>query len=125
SATTRPLRQVAAHQQGVQLFPAGLQVVAFPASDDGKSASLVKPPRRLIVFLDFEEDGADAAPRQMAKMGPQEFARQAATPMALGHRDRKYLGPVGPDPGDRKADDLAPGGQAVNQRVALGQHGLE
>src|SRR5665213_3940698 len=125
SATVRALRQVAAHQQGVQLFRAGLPVIAFATSGDPKSAPLVKPPRRLIVFLDLEEDGAHAASRQMTKMGQQEFAGQAATAMALRHRDRKYLGLVRRDPGDRKADDLAPGGQAVNQRVALGQHGLE
>src|SRR5579863_2178552 len=58
SATARALRQVAAHQQGVQLFPAGLPVIAFAAPDDTKSAALVKPPRRLVVFLDLEEDGA-------------------------------------------------------------------
>src|SRR6202035_2030396 len=60
-ATARALRQVAAHQKRVQLFPARLPVIAFAAPGDAKSGPLVKPPRRLIIFLDLEKHGAHAA----------------------------------------------------------------
>src|SRR5581483_4999289 len=97
----------------------------FAPANHTKSASLVQPPRRLVVFFDLEEHGADAAPRQVTEMGRQEFARQAATAMTFCQRDGQYLGLVRRNPGYRKADDPAPRDQAVNQRVRLGQHGLE
>src|SRR5450432_3690786 len=58
SATDRRLRQVAAHQKGVQLFPAGLPVIALAAPGNAKSGPFVQPSRRLVIFLDFEEYGA-------------------------------------------------------------------
>src|SRR5882672_4752570 len=54
-AIARRLRQVAAHQKRVQLFPARLPVIAFAAPGNGKSGAVVEPPRRLIIFLDLEE----------------------------------------------------------------------
>src|SRR4051794_35067617 len=59
SATVRGLRQVAPHQDCVQLVAARLLIIAFAAPCHGKSGLVVEPPRRLIVFLDFEEHGAD------------------------------------------------------------------
>jgi hypothetical protein len=53
SATARKLRQVATHQKRVQLFPAGLLVIAFAPAGDTKSGPLVQPARRLIIFLDL------------------------------------------------------------------------
>src|ERR1700730_15358388 len=60
-ATARALRQVAAHQKRVQLFPARLPVIAFAAPGDAKSGPLIEPARRLNVFLDLEEHGAHSA----------------------------------------------------------------
>src|ERR1700750_503038 len=74
SATRRILRQVAAHQKCIRSFAAGLSIVAFAASDDGKSRTFVEPPRRLIVFFDLEKDAAHAASRQMTKMCQQQVA---------------------------------------------------
>src|SRR5471032_2191972 len=71
-ATARALRQVAAHQNGVQLFPVRLPVIALAASGDGKSGPVVEPPRRLIIFLDLEEHGAHATAGEMAEMGQQQ-----------------------------------------------------
>src|SRR5713101_4174644 len=73
-ATAGALRQVAAHQKGVQLFPARLPVIPFAAPGNTKSRALVKPPRRLIIFLDLEEHGAHAAAGKMAEMGQQQLA---------------------------------------------------
>ena len=105
--------------------PLGLPVIAFAAADDGKSGPFVQPPRRLIIFLDLEEYGADAAAGEMAEMGQQQVAGQAAAAMAGRDRDRKDFGLVRRHPRHRKADDLAADPQAMHQRVALGQHGLE
>ena len=86
SATLRGSRQVAAHQKCVQLFPVCLPVIAFAAPHHGKSGPLVEPPRRLIVFLDLEEDAAHAAAGEMAEMRQQQVARQAAAAMAGDRR---------------------------------------
>src|SRR6202049_2557770 len=88
-ATARALRQVAAHQKRVQLFPARLPVIAFAAPGDAKSGPLVKPPRRLIIFLDLEKHGAHAAAGEMAEMGQQQVAGQAAPAMARPDGDRQ------------------------------------
>src|SRR6476469_4334967 len=64
-ATARILRQVAPHQKRIQLFAARLLIIAFPAADDLKSGPFIQPPRRLIIFFDFEEHLAHAAARQM------------------------------------------------------------
>ena len=67
---SRILRQVAPHQKRVQLFPAGLLVIAFAAADDGKSGPFIEPPRRLSCFPPLREipcarrgrqDGRDAS----------------------------------------------------------------
>ena len=71
-ATAGASRQVAAHHQGVQLFPIRLPVVAFAAPDNGKSGPLVEPPRRLIVFLDLEKYAAHAAAGEVAEMGQEQ-----------------------------------------------------
>jgi hypothetical protein len=73
-ATAGALRQVAAHQNCVQLFAARLAVIAFAAPGDGKSGALVEPPRRLIIFLDLKEHATHAAAREMAKMRQQQVA---------------------------------------------------
>ena len=70
----RALRQVAAHQKCVQLFPTRLPVIAFAASGDTKSGPSIKPPRWLVIFLDFEEYGAHAAAGEMSKMRQQQIA---------------------------------------------------
>src|SRR5216684_8175495 len=124
-ATTGALRQVTAHQKRVQLFPARLPVIAFAAPGDGKSGAVVKPPRRMIIFLDLEEHGTYATAGKMAEMRQQQIAGQAAAAMAEGHRDRKYFGLVRRQARHREADNLPTDPQAVNQRVALGQHDLE
>src|SRR5437868_4902359 len=69
SATLFSLRQVAAHQKRVQLFPARLPVIAFASASNAKSGSFVEPPCRQVIFLDFKEYGANAAACQMAEMG--------------------------------------------------------
>src|ERR1700688_1166862 len=71
-ATAGASRQVAAHHQGVQLFPIRLPVVAFAASDDGKSGPFVQPARRLIIFFDLEEYAAHAAAGEVAEMGHEQ-----------------------------------------------------
>src|ERR1700722_3778684 len=124
-ATARGSRQVAAHQKGVQLFPAGLPVIALAAPGDGKSRPFVQPARRLIIFLDLQEHGAHAAAGEMAEMGQQEVAGQAAPAVARSDRDGKYFGLVRRHARYRKADDFASRLEPVHQRVALGQHDLE
>src|ERR1700738_3781448 len=124
-ATARALRQVAPHQKRVQLFPARLPVIAFAAPDDGKSGPVVKPPRRLIIFLDLEEYSTHAAAREMAEMGQQQVAGQAAPAMARRHGDRQDFRLVRRHARHRKADCFPSHPQAVHQGVALGQHALE
>src|SRR5882757_7594810 len=53
SAIARMLRQVSPHQKRVQMFPAGLLVIAFAAADHAESGPFIEPPRRLIVFFHF------------------------------------------------------------------------
>src|SRR5450432_2479874 len=114
SATDGRLRQVAAHQKGVQLFPAGLLVIALAAAGDAKSGPFIQPPRRLVIFLDLEEHGAHAAAGKMAKMCQQQVARQATAAMAGGHRDRKYFGLVRRHPRHRETDKFSPNLEAVH-----------
>src|ERR1700676_2946642 len=106
SATARASRQVTAHQERVQWFPAGLLVIALAAPGDSESGPFVEPPCRLIIFLHFQEYRPHAAPGEMAKMCQQQGAGQATAAMAFGYRDRKYFGLVGSYAGHRKADDL-------------------
>src|SRR5665811_6198 len=113
-ATARGLRQVAAHQNGVQLLPARLPVIALAAPGDGKSGPIVQPPGRLIIFLDLEEYGAYPAAGEMAEMGEQQVAGQAASAITGINRDRQYFGFVRRHPRHREADDLAPGLEAMN-----------
>src|SRR5665213_1405558 len=68
SATAPRLGQVAPHQKGVQLFSIRLPVIPLAAPGGGKAGPLVKPPRRLIVFLNLQENGADAAAGKMTEM---------------------------------------------------------
>ena len=70
-ATARGSRQVAAHQNGIQFFSTILVIIALAAPCDCKSRALVEPPRRLIMFFDFEEHAAYAAPGEMAEMRQQ------------------------------------------------------
>jgi hypothetical protein len=81
-ATARALRQVAAHQNRIQLFPILLAVITLAAARHGKPGALVEPPRRLIVLLDLEEHGANAASGEMAEMGQQQVVGQTASAMA-------------------------------------------
>src|ERR1700760_1012319 len=71
-ATSAILRQVAPHQKCIQLFPAGLLIVALAASDDGKAATFIEPPRRCIIFLNLEKYAAHASPCKMAEMRQQQ-----------------------------------------------------
>src|SRR5229473_3700019 len=119
-ATARTLRQVAAHQKRIQLFPARLPVIAFAASGDGKSGPLIEPARRLIIFLDLEEHRTHAAAGEMAEMRQQQIAGQPPSAMARRNGDRQYFGLVGRHPRYRKADDPPSDPEAMNQRVALG-----
>src|ERR1700754_624303 len=80
-ATSAILRQVAAHQKRIQLFPVGLLIIALAASDDGKAASFIKPPGRRVVFLNFKKYAAHAAPCQMTEVGQQQISGEA--PAAL------------------------------------------
>lgn len=77
SATKRSLRQVPAHQKRIQLFPAGLQVIAFPSADGRKSGAFIESARGLVVLLDFEENCAHAAARQMPQMLQQQITRKS------------------------------------------------
>ena len=107
------------------MFPVGLPVIPFAASDDGKTGPFIEPARRLIIFLDLEEYGAHATARKMAEMCQQQVVRQATAALIGGNRDRQDLGLVGGQPRHREADDLSTLPQAMNQRIALAQHGLE
>src|ERR1043166_8133473 len=100
------------------MFAPRLPVVALAAAGDAKSGTLVEPPRRPIIFLDFEEYGAHAAPREMAEMGEQQVARQAAAAMFCVHRNRKNLRLVRRHTRHREADGAASLPQPVHQRVA-------
>src|ERR1700731_3088171 len=124
-ATARGSRQVAAHQKGVQLFPAGLPVIALAVPGDRKSRPFVQPARRLIIFLDLQEHGAHAAAGEMAEMRQQQIAGQPPSAMARSNGARQYFGLVGRHPRHRKADDPASDPKAMNQRVALAQHAFE
>src|SRR5258705_13980713 len=75
------LRQVSSHQKRVPLFPAGLLVIAFAPSDDGKSGPFVEPPRRRVVFFDLQKNAAHTMAGEMAEMDQQEIARQAVAAM--------------------------------------------
>src|ERR1044072_8951737 len=90
-ATAQGSRQVAPHQDGVQLFTPGLLVIALAAARAGKPGAFIKPARRPIMFLDLEEAGAHAAPRQMAEMPQQQLARQPAAPMFCIDGNRQNL----------------------------------
>src|SRR6266699_2762001 len=116
-ATAGALRQVAAHQKCVQLFPARLPVIAFAAPGDGKSGPLVKPPRRLIIFLDLEEHAAHAAAGEMAKMRQQQVARQATAAMTGISGDREDFRLVRRHARSRKAYCFPPHPQAAQRRV--------
>src|SRR4051812_21516896 len=105
-ATARDLRQVAAHQNGVQMFAARLLVIAFAVAGDAKSGALVEPARRSIVFLDLEEYGAHATACEMAEMCQQQFAGQPAAAMFCIHRNRKNFRLVRRHTGNRKADQV-------------------
>src|SRR5262249_27997526 len=118
------LRQVAAHQKRIQLFPTTLLVVTLATADDRKSGAFVKTSRRLIVLLDLEKDRAHATACEMAEMGEQEIARQAAAAIAVVDRDREDLRFVRRHPRHREADRPSPHAQAMNERVALGEHAL-
>ena len=125
-ATLRRSRQVAAHQNGVQLFPAGLLVIALAASGDRKSGSLVKPPRRLIVFLDFEEYGAHASAGQMAKMRQQAGCGTGRVRDDWPRPRWKVFRPHPPPIRDTAKPMILPSNsEPMHQRIALGQHGFE
>src|SRR5262249_11439709 len=85
-ATSHILRQVAAHQKRIQLFPAGLLVVALAASDHRKSGPFIKPACRRIVLLHLEKYAGHTAAGEMAEMGEQQLAREPAA--AIGGVDR-------------------------------------
>src|SRR5213082_632106 len=85
------LRHVTSHQKRVQLFPVGLLIVAFAASDHHESGSVVEPPCRLVVLFDFQKYRAHAAPREVAEMGHQQRAGEAAAAMGLIDRHRQDL----------------------------------
>src|ERR1700731_3218399 len=72
-ATAGVLRQVATHQNCIQLFPARLPVIPLAAPRDTESGPRVKPARRQIIFLDLEEDGPHAAAGEMAEMRQQQL----------------------------------------------------
>src|SRR6478672_11033900 len=115
-ATAGASRQVAAHQNCVQLFPVRLPVIAFAAPGDGKSGPLVQLPCRLIIFLDLEEYGTNPVAGEMAKMRQQQITRQATAAMAGINRDREYFRLVRRDARDREADCFPPHPQAVHHR---------
>jgi hypothetical protein len=106
-ATAQALRQVAAHQQRVQLFPAGLLVIAFAAADDAKSGPFVEPPRRLHYFPRLREIWCARHGRPDAPDGSAAGRGQAAAAMACRHRDRQDFGLVGGHARHRKADDFS------------------
>src|SRR3954453_4253917 len=85
-ATIFSLGQVAPHQKRIQLFPAaGLLVVPLAATNHAESGPFIEPSRRRVIFLDLKKNSADAAPGEMAEMGEQQIARQAAA--AVGRID--------------------------------------
>src|SRR5689334_25448336 len=59
SAASAMLRQVAAHQKRIQMFPAGLLIIAFAAPDNRKSGTFAQPARGQVVFFHFEEHRPD------------------------------------------------------------------
>src|SRR6266481_1017175 len=107
-ATRRSLRQIAAHQKRIQLFPARLAIVAFAAPNDAKSGPFVEAACRLVVLLDLEEDGAYAAACQVPEMGQEQVTGKS--PAAIGgvNRDRQHLRFIPRHPRHRKAYGLSP-----------------
>src|SRR4051812_25307613 len=73
SATADGLGQVAPHQHGVQMFAAGLLVIALAAAGHAEPGAVVKPARGTIVLLDLEKHGAHAMAGEMAEMDQQQF----------------------------------------------------
>src|ERR1700754_474185 len=67
-ATIGILRQVSPHQKRVQLFPAGLLVVALAMANDTESGPFVKPSRRRVVLFHFEKNAAHAKSGEMTEM---------------------------------------------------------
>src|SRR6266566_60164 len=125
SAIQGMLRQVAAHQKRIQLFPACLPVVTFAAPDDGKSGPLVEPPRWLVILFDLKEDGSHPPAGQMAEMCQQEVAGETASAIAGVDGDGQNLGLVRRHPGYGEADRLSSEPETMQQRVAFCQHALE
>src|SRR5579859_1055575 len=125
SVTSSMLRQVAAHQKRIQLFPVWCAIIAFAASDRGEAGPFIEPPCRRVVFLDLQKDAPHAVAGEMAEMGDEEFAREPAAAIGGVDRNRKDLGLVRAQPRDRKADGLSSEPQAMHQRVALGNHAFE
>src|ERR1700759_1762601 len=110
-ATSHILRQVAAHQKCIQLFPIGPAIIAFAASDDGKSGPFIESPCRRVVFLDLKKDSAHAATGEMTKMGDEEIAGEPAAAPGLVDGNRQYLGLVRAHARSRKSNRLSPDAQ--------------
>src|SRR5579883_1596960 len=119
------LRQVAAHQKRVQLFPARLLVVSFAPADHGKPGSFIEAKCRPVIFFDLEKYSSHAAACEMAEMGKQELSRQPPATTMLVDRDRENLGFIRADPRHGKAHGLPLDPQAMHQRVGFTQHALE
>ena len=107
------------------MFPAGLPVIALAAPDDAKSRAFIEPPRRLIIFLDLEEYGRTPRParwprcvssRSRDRPRPRWLAATAIDNISASSAAMRDMA---------KPMILRPISQAMNQRVALGQHSLE
>src|SRR6185437_4172149 len=96
-ATSAILRQVAADRKCIQVFPAGLLIIALAASDDSKAASLIKPQRRCVIFLYLQKYAPDASACKMAEMGQKQISGKAAAAFVRVNRDRQDLGLIRAD----------------------------
>src|ERR1700754_3454228 len=124
-ATGLSLRQVSLHHHGVQLFPAGILVIAFGAADDAKSSPVIEGACGTVIFFDFEEYLFQAVPCQMPEVCSQQLPRIAAPALMRRNGNEKNFGLVYSGARHEEAQDRAPLPQPVCEGVALDQHLLE
>ena len=125
-AIIRILRQVAPHQKGIQLFPAGLLVIPFAAADDGKAGAFIEPSCRRVVFLDFQKYRCARRALRDGRDGVSSRLREKPRPRWLSSTAIDNISASSAAMRDTaKPITLRPSLSAMHQRVALAQHGLE
>src|SRR5579872_1533073 len=96
-------------------------IVAVAASHFGKAGPGVKPPRRGVAFVDFEEDRADRPPRQGAEMKVEQRPRQPAAAPRWGNCNRQNFSFVGSHARHDETNQRTPDHGAVSDHGAVCQ----